>query len=62
MKKNFKTIIYLIILGGLAFFSSNALLYQYTGSKVSLLGTLLSIPTFFIYLLIHTSRFDKVKK
>lgn len=62
MKKKYKTIIPLIILGILAFLSSNALLYQYTGNKISLLGTLLSIPTFFLYLFIHTSIFNKAKK
>lgn len=62
MKKKSKTIITLTILGMLAFLSSNTLLYQYTGNKISLLGTLLSIPTFFLYLFIHTSVFNKEKK
>lgn len=58
MKKNqIKTIAVLITLGILAFFTSNALLHQITGKNISLAGTLLSIPTFFIYLYIHTSLF-----
>lgn len=58
MKKNqIKTIAVLITLGILAFFSSNALLHQITGKNISLMGTLLSIPTFYIYLHIHTSLF-----
>lgn len=62
MKKKSKTIISLIALGVLSFFISNTLLYQYTGNKISLQGTLLSIATFFLYLFIHTSIFKKSKK
>lgn len=63
MKDNkLKKIIIFIILGVLAFFSSNALLHQITGKNISLLGTLFSIPTFFLYLYIHTSLFRKKQK
>lgn len=37
----------------LAFLSSNALIYQFTLSKFSIYGFLLTIPTFIIYLSIY---------
>lgn len=55
-KNQIKTIAVLITLGILAFLP---VMHYFTRlqENISLAGTLLSIPTFFIYLYIHTSLF-----
>lgn len=58
-KVNLKNIMTIVIIGILAFFSSNALFHQFSGKNISVIGTLLSIPTFLLYLYIHTSLFKK---
>lgn len=54
MAAKFQKVILFIALGILAFFTSNSLLYPFTKQNVSLGGCLLAVPTFFVYIYIHT--------